>query len=209
MEKAALPGGLLPCGPAARLPVFARWRGRVGTESFPKRHLWAAYGGPCRMRGRSAPRAPRVTLSMEKESPESQPRGHPPWQSPWGTQVRLEKRSRSARPCPTGTKPHQARECPSRRQPPKIVTDRGPSLTTHKRSRGIPGFSIPPAGSLASRYHPYSSEYGAGTCPRVAETQPFFVFPRVSGGWWKTTRHRTFPSRADRGGTPVIYVRAA
>ena len=150
----------------------------------------------------------RVTLSMEKESPESQAGESPP-PPPYVSLLLLGKRSRSARPCPTGTKPHQARNCPSRRQPPKIVTDRGPSLTTHKTSRGIPGFSIPPAGSLASRYHPYSSEYGAGTCPRVAETQPFFVFPRASGRRWKTTRHKTFPSRADRGGTPVVFVRAA
>ena len=150
---------------------------------------WPGVARPCRnvealrpprlpglRRGRSAPRAPRVTLSMEKESPESQPRGHPPWQSPWGTPLLLGKRSRSARPCPTGATPHQARNCLSRRRPPKDVPLRGSSLTTHKTSREIPGFSIPPAGSLASRYHPYSSEYGAGTCPRVAETQPFFVF---------------------------------
>ena len=174
MEKAALPGGLLPCGPAARLPVFARWRGRVGTESFPKRHLWAAFGGPCRMRGRSAPRAPRVTLSMEKEFPESQPRGHPPWLSPWVTPLLLGERSRSARPCPTGARPHQARDYLSRRQPPKVDRCRGSSLTTHKRSRGIPGFSFPPAGSLACGYHQYSSEYNAGTCPSVST---FLHFP--------------------------------
>ena len=175
---------------------------------FSERYLWAAFGGPSRMRGRSAPRAPRVTLSMEKESPESQPRGHPPWQSPWVTLLLLGKRSRSARPCPTGARPHQARNCLSRRQPPKDVLYRGPSLTTHKTSREIPGFSFPPAGSPACGYHQYSSEYSAGTCPRVAETQPFFVFPRGSGNRWKTTRHSTFPSRADRGGTLVDYVRA-
>ena len=92
-------------------------------------------------------------------------RGHPPWQSPWGTQVRLGKRSRSARPCPTGATPHQARDYLSRRQPPKVDRCRGSSLTTHKASRGIPGFFFPPAGSLACGYHQYSSEYNAGTCP--------------------------------------------
>ena len=170
----------------AATPSFPRgYRGRVGIGSFPEKYLWAAFGGPSRMRGRSAPRAPRVTLSMEKESPESQPRGHPPWQSPWGTLLLLGKRSRSARPCPTGAKPYQARGCPSRRQPPKSVTDRGSLLTTHKRSRGIPGFSLPSAGSPACRYHQYSSKYSAGTCPILTGDVAFFVFPRVSGRWWK------------------------
>ena len=116
-----------PFSRAGRSPHFPE-AAAGGWESvvFPKRHLWAAFGGPCRMRGRSAPRTPRVTLSMEKESPESQPRGHPPWQSPWVTLLLLGKRSRSARPCPTGTTPHQARNCPSRRQPPKSDSCRGP-----------------------------------------------------------------------------------
>ena len=59
--QAAAP--LLPCGPAARLPIY------VGSPPHP---LW---------RERSAPRTPRGTLSMEKEFPESQPR-EIPWQSP-------------------------------------------------------------------------------------------------------------------------------
>ena len=129
-------------------------------------------------RGRSAPRAPRVTLSMEKESPESQAGENPP-PPPYGTLLLLGKRSRSARPCPTGAKPHQAREYLSRRQPPKSVTDRGSLLTTHKTSREIPGFSFPPAGSPACGYHPYSSEYGAGTCP-IFRRHGLFYFPRFS-----------------------------
>ena len=148
----------------------------MGIGSFPERYLWAAFGGPCRMRGRSAPRAPRVTLSMEKESPESQAGENPP-PPPYVPLLLLGKRSRSARPCPTGTRPHQALECPSRRQPPKSVTDRGSLLTTHKTSRGIPGFSIPPAGSPASRYHQYSSKYSAGTCPVWVGYVVFFIFP--------------------------------
>ena len=103
--------------------------------------------------------------------------GGTPWQSPWGTPLLLGKRSRSARPCPTGTKPHQARKYLSRRQPPKVDRCRGSSLTTHKRSRGIPGFSFPPAGSPACRYHQYSSKYNAGTCPVWAGDVVFFVFP--------------------------------
>ena len=39
---------------------------------FSEKYLWAAYGGPSRKRGRSAPRTPRGTLSVEKEFPESQ-----------------------------------------------------------------------------------------------------------------------------------------
>ena len=195
-EGPPLGAALLPSGPSARLPnlcggappstpsgvtagplpQFPRGsRGRVGTDSFPKRHFWAAFGGPCRMRGRSAPRTPRVTLSMEKESPESQAGESPP-PPPYVSLLLLGKRSRSARPCPTGAKPHQARECLSRRQPPKSVTCRGSLLTTHKTSRGIPGFSIPSAGSLASRYHQYSSEYSAGTCPVWVGDVAFLFF---------------------------------
>ena len=133
------------------------------------------------MRGRSAPRAPRVTLSMEKESPESQAGESPP-PPPYVFLLLLGKRSRSARPCPTGAKPHQARECLSRRQPPKVVPCRGSLLTTHKTSRGIPGFSIPPAGSLACGYHQYSSEYGAGTCPAKGRQGVRLLPPFPFGG---------------------------
>ena len=46
--------------------------GGWGSVVFSERNLWAACGGPSRKRGRSAPRTPRGTLSMEKEFPESQ-----------------------------------------------------------------------------------------------------------------------------------------
>ena len=182
-------GGSPPSTPpgvtAGPLPHFPRGlRGRVGTDSFPKRHLWAAFGGPSR-RGRFAPRPPRPYLSTAKDRGESSPRGHPPWQSPWGTPLLLGKRSRSARPCPTGARPHQAQRYPSRRQPPKVVPCRGSLLTTHKTSRGIPGFSIPPAGSLASRYHQYSSKYGAGTCPILVGTCLFSFSPELPRGGGK------------------------
>ena len=135
------------------------------------------------LRGRFAPRTPRPYLSTAKDRGESSPRGHPPWQSPWGTLLLLGKRSRSARPCPTRARPHQARNCPSRRRPPKDVLYRGSSLTTHKTSRGIPGFSFPPAGSPACGYHPYSSKYGADTCP---------TFPRPNLIKLGSNHRRTF-----------------
>ena len=86
---------------------------------------------------------------------------------------------------------------------PRALIDRPPGY----RQSGLPqGIT---AGSPACGYHQYSSKYSAGTCPRVAETQPFLVFPNASGNRWKTTWLRAFPSRADRGGTPVNFVRAA
>ena len=122
-------GGAPPSTPpgvtAGPCPHFPRgYRGWVETGSLCETNLGVAFGGPSRW-GRFAPRTPRPYLSTAKDRGESSPRGHPPWQSPWGTPLLLGKRSRSARPCPTGTKPHQARECLSRRQPPKIVPCRG------------------------------------------------------------------------------------
>ena len=101
------PGPVRACGPPA-----------VYVEALRPPRL------PGLRRGRSAPRAPRVTLSMEKESPESQAGENPP-PPPYGTLLLLGKRSRSARPCPTGARPHQAQECLARKQPPKIVPYRG------------------------------------------------------------------------------------
>ena len=49
-------------------------------------------------------------------------------------------------------------------------------------------------GSLVCGYHPYSSEYGAGTCPRVAEAQPFLFSPKFPGDGGKL--HGTKPSPA-------------
>ena len=101
---------------------------------------------------------------------------------PLGSPLLLGKRSRSARPCPTGAKPHQARNCLSRKRPPKDVPLRGPSLTTHKTSREIPGFSFPPTGSPACRYHQYSSKYSAGTCPTKGRQGVCLLPPFPFGG---------------------------
>ena len=90
-----------------------------------------------------------------------------------------------------------------KRSPSRALIDKSPGNQKSGLPQGVT------AGSLSSSYHQYSSKYSAGTCPRVAETQPFLVFPRVSGRWWKTTQPKTLPSRADRGGTPVGFVRAA
>ena len=61
------------------------------------------------------------------------------------------------------------------RFPPWVLIDRSPGNQQSCLPRGIT------AGSLASRYHQYSSEYGAGTCPTKGGRAYAFCRPSPSG----------------------------
>ena len=89
-----------------------RWPSAEGEGGRLRRPLpWPGCARPSRKRGRSAPRTPRGTLSMEKEFPESQPR-EGPWQSPPTAYLPVRgtssARGCSGRPRPFGS---DARQC--------------------------------------------------------------------------------------------------
>ena len=160
-----LRAAFLPCGPLARLPYAGPLRPpHLQGDSFYGERVTRKPGG-----GRS----PATPLRFP---------------TPPREKVSLRSPLSDGGKASSGTGVPIQEATTENRSPLWVLIDRSPGRRQSCPPQGIT------TGSLVSSYHQYSSEYGAGTCPRVAETQPFLFSPEFPGNGGKP--HRTSRSLA-------------